>query len=869
MAALDAADVAACARATDGRILVATRALLSALGRDDATGLVDEDLFGDAVHAWREHDRQVARARARLVFEETVPTPQGPRRARALRFPLLDADGGVAGFGCVWHPLAREAGADVAALAFREAPDALTIVSPDARIVQVNHAFASMLGYHPAELVGMQVVDLVTPDVVPTVHEEFQKLAAGEVVATHAKLRHRLGYEVSILAIARPILDDDGALRFAVSQVMEPGRQVAAEKAAREVQELFRVAFARAPFGMTLTSPEGRLLEVNDAYARMAGYTPDELVGKDALDLLLPEDLDEARSRVAKIVTRPPPADGEICRWRMRHKDGRLLHVEGSASSVRDANGKNRCLIAQVVDVTDRVRAEDALAESERRFRFMIEAVPIVLFVAGPDGRPSYMNRRWTELTGIDPEDMNGASWRAAVHPEDLDRVIAAWRAAVAGAGVFHAEGRVRSRDGAWRRAFSQAVPLKADDGSVVQWFGTVVDVEDLKRAEEQQRASQKLEAVGKLAGGMAHEINNMMAVVLGFSTLMARTVPPTDKRAGHLRQVVQAAERTADITRQLLAFGRRQIVKPNDFDVAELIGGLDAMVRRLIAKDAEVAVRVDGTGRVHADRTQIEQVVLNLVLNARDAIPAGGRLTLEVGRRTLHAPLHLDVPGDTIPAGPWVVLTVRDEGAGMDGATRARAFEPFFTTKPLGQGTGLGLATVYGIVRQAEGYVSLQSEPGKGTTVRVWLPEVAAAPTLRPGEAGPQAAPLPRGTETVLVVEDEEPLRALVASVLGECGYLVLEAGNGREALELLEQDPRRPHAVLADLVMPEMGGLEMARRLWAGAPGLPVLFLSGFSGEEVLRRGLAEGAPFLEKPFRPEALARQVRELLDATRA
>jgi len=409
------------------------------------------------------------------------------------------------------------------------------------------------------------------------------------------------------------------------------------------------------------------------------------------------------------------------------------------------------------------------------------------------------------------------------------------------------------------------------DDGRTGVFY--VLDLTERRRVEEQAQAAQRLEAVGRLAGGVAHEINNALQGVLGFNAFVVRRLGPEHAAHGDAMRVQQSAERAARIAQQLLAYSRRQVLQQIDLDLTHVVLEFAPVLRQALG--AECALRIgslESSAMVHADRAQLEQVLLNITLNARDAMPLGGTLTIGVetlaarGVRTLGdgAGLH---PGD------YIQLTASDTGTGMDQETRARVFEPFFTTKPVGQGTGLGLSVVHGIVQQSGGYVWVDSEPGRGTTVRIVLPRVEA-----PATGGPVSAPAapdqaigggPRGHETVLVVDDEPVVLAFIASLLRDAGYQVIEASNGPDALERFEAALRTEAAVdlvLTDLIMPGVGGRELGERLAERAPELPVLYTSGYTGDEVARRGLiGEGAAFLAKPFAPDELLQRIRGLLD----
>jgi nitrogen-specific signal transduction histidine kinase/CheY-like chemotaxis protein len=403
-----------------------------------------------------------------------------------------------------------------------------------------------------------------------------------------------------------------------------------------------------------------------------------------------------------------------------------------------------------------------------------------------------------------------------------------------------------------------------------LQLAGVVLDLTERRRTEEQLQEGLRLEAVGRLAGGIAHDLNNMLAAILGFGDLLGRSFEPDDPRTSDVEQICRAATRSADLTRQLLAFARRELIQPRALDINTVIQHAQALLPPILGENVELDLRLaPDLGVVYADARQIEHMVMNLVLNARDAMPQGGRVTIETGTVELG-------PGagawrsedDRALSGRFTVLSVADTGHGMDAATLQRIWEPFFTTKPRGQGTGLGLASVYGAAKQSGGFVWADSEPGRGTTVQVYWPEVRA--TAEPLAEPERLPPLAGGGETLLIVEDEDLVRALAVRALRSFGYTCHQARDAGEALRLLDEPGTHVDLVITDVVMPGMSGRDLGDRLALLRPGIPVVYISGFTDEDVIRRGmLKEGRPFLQKPFTPHELARVVREALDAEAA
>jgi PAS domain S-box-containing protein len=379
--------------------------------------------------------------------------------------------------------------------------------------------------------------------------------------------------------------------------------------------------------------------------------------------------------------------------------------------------------------LVSRAEAQEALERSESRYRSLTLASASIVWIADPAGEIVTDVPSWESYTGQTCPAYRGSGWLDAVHPDDREATMASWHRALVQKDTFSAEYRLRRQDGQYRRVISRGVPVRDSEGTVVEWVGTCTDVEDDRRAAEHLRQAQRLEAVGSLAGGVAHEVNNMMTAVIGFGGFALKGLPPDHPHRSDVSEMVKAANRAAGITRQLLAFTRQQVLQPSILDLNAIVLSLGRMLESILGAETELVVQLDpGLGPVRADPGQIEQVIINLALNARHAMQSGGRLRVETGNVMLDGSYSDRHPGVTIQHGPYVALSVTDTGVGMDWATRTRAFEPFFTTKPVGEGTGLGLSTAYGIVKQSDGYIWLYSEPGRGTTVKVYLPQATGA---------------------------------------------------------------------------------------------------------------------------------------------
>jgi two-component system, cell cycle sensor histidine kinase and response regulator CckA len=534
----------------------------------------------------------------------------------------------------------------------------------------------------------------------------------------------------------------------------------------------------------------------------------------------------------------------------------------------------------QVALAIERKRAADALRRAEERYRvFITQSTEGIWQVeleqpAAVDLPPEALVERFFR-DGYIAEcndamaQMYGYGSAREIIGARLDRLVdvSKLRAFVASRfRLIEAESHEHDRAGRPKIFLNNMIGIVAD-GQIVRAWGTQRDVTEQRDLEAQIRQAVKIEAVGRLAGGISHDFNNILTAILGTTQLLQRELGPEAPHYADVEEIRRAAERAADLTRQLLAYSRRQVLAPRVLDLNAVVSGLDHMLRRLIGEDVElVNALAPELAPVRADPGQVEQVIVNLAVNARDAMPGGGKLTIDTANIELDGVFARGHPGAS--PGSYVRLRVGDTGVGMDAATRAHLFEPFFTTKPVGKGTGLGLATVYGIVKQSGGYIWVDSEPGRGTVFAIFLPRTSGTPEPT---ASPQSpAPPARGTETILLVEDEESVRTLSHRALSRLGYQVLAAPGGADALRVAERHGGPIHLVLTDVVMPGIGGRELVRQLAAVRPGTKVLYISGYSNEAIARHGVLDpGTAFLQKPFTPDGLASKVREVLDAANA
>ena len=520
-------------------------------------------------------------------------------------------------------------------------------------------------------------------------------------------------------------------------------------------------------------------------------------------------------------------------------------------------------------DVSERHAAQASLAASEERLRLALDAGRVGAWDWNLTTNRLAGSERFIDALGVPghgPDWHIDDFWRA-LHPDDEARVADSIRHSVESDVAFAVEFRVVRPNGSIRWIGAAGIAHRDDDGVPLRIVGTAVDVTDRRESEVRLRQVQRMEAIGRLAGGVAHEVNNQMSVVLGFADFVLNAPGLTEAVRDDVRQIRRAGQRSAAVTSQLLAFSRRQMLQPTVLDPNAVIGGFGRVLQHTLGELCTLNLLLDpAVGAIRADQGQLEQVLLNLTLNACDAMAGDGRMTIETSEVTLADGYAVRRPTVAIRAGRYVMIAVSDTGSGMAPDTLAHVFEPFFTTKSVGRGTGLGLSSVYGIIKQSDGYIWAYSEVGLGSTFKLYLPLADAAAALAP--AAPRARE--RVSGTVLVVEDEAAVRAMVVRALTEEGFDVLEAENGQDALALLARDDRPLSLVLTDVVMPLMGGRELAAELRERRSSLPVLFMSGYTDADVVSRGLLDDdQPFIQKPFSPDALAQRVRALLGLQRA
>ena len=548
------------------------------------------------------------------------------------------------------------------------------------------------------------------------------------------------------------------------------------------------------------------------------------------------------------------------------HQDALLGVLALNGRAPFDLDPEDRELLESFVGQAALAIRNARLYEEARGARDFLRSIaehsPAGIVTTDVHGRITYFSPRSEELLGYRPDEVLGRPV-AELQRGGRDAARALMRRLRVEDRIREHEAEILARDGRWVECRFSLALLRDSAGSTIGTLAILEDTTERKRLEAQLRQAQKMEAVGRLAGGIAHDFNNLLAVIMGHSDLIRSVLRKGDGLAHDVEQIRRASERAASLTRQLLAFSRRQFLQPQVIDVSTLVGNLATMLHRLIGEDVQLELRLDAeAGRVSADPGQLEQVVMNLTVNARDAMPQGGRLILETAPATLDQAFVAAHPGSI--AGAHVRLSIHDTGCGMGPDVLSHLFEPFFTTKEPGRGTGLGLSTVYGIVKQHRGYIGVTSAPGRGSSFEVYLPRIEARPTS--GRSATRERPRPGGRETVLFVEDEVALRDLMHRVLAKGGYTVLAAGDGVEALALAEAHPGPIDVVVTDVIMPRMSGPDLAVRLRARDPGIRLLYVSGYTADQLRSQtDLGEDATLLPKPFTSDGLLRKVREVLD----
>jgi two-component system, cell cycle sensor histidine kinase and response regulator CckA len=762
---------------------------------------------------------------------------------------------------------------------FDDAPAGNCITAPDGRLLRVNAAFCALVGYSSEEMEGEFFSTITHPDDVPRSQECARALLAGEQdICTIDKRYHRKdGRPVWVRVTTRLQRDAEGRPLHFLTHVQDMDDRKRAEETLRaseerarrmadelrEAQDRLEHVVNSSPAILHSIGVEGDVLVgnwISRNIERQLGFTVTEALLPGWFEAHVhPEDLAGVMERKAALFT-----DGHLVdEYRFADKKGEYRWIRAELRLLRDAAGRPVEVIGSWTDVTARKEAELQVMENEERYRLLFDSNPHPMYVFDSETFVFLaVNKAAVHHYGYSREEFL-AMPATDIRPKEE---VAGFLRAVEGpvgrthpdvVGVFvH-----RKKDGTRVQMEVARSPIRLQGRRC--WLISAMDVTERQRLEEQFLQSQKMESMGRLAGGVAHDFNNLLGVITGYGDLLKRKLSGDVRLRRYADEIGKAAERATGLTRQLLVFSRKQVLQPRILDLNASVVETEKMLRRLIGEDIQLVTALDDQlGQVRADPGQIDQVLMNLAVNARDAMPKGGRLTIETANVEVDAAAARTQPG--LETGRYVVLTVADTGCGMTAEVRARVFEPFFTTKGEGKGTGLGLATVHGIVTQSDGHIVLDTEPGRGTTFRIHLPRMDAP--AKAAEVPEAEAEPPQGSETILLVEDETSLREIVRESLESVGYVVLTARDGAEAEEMCADRDLTVDLVLTDVVMPRVSGRELADRLRVMRPEIAILYMSGYTDDAVVLHGvLKEDMALVQKPFTASVLARRVREALD----
>jgi PAS domain S-box-containing protein len=627
-----------------------------------------------------------------------------------------------------------------------------------------------------------------------------------------------------------------------------------------EREALFHLISENAADMIAVVDMEGNRIYNSLSYQRVLGYSPEELQASSAFEQIHPED----RERVKKAAEEARlQGTGKTLEYRFRHKNGNWLVIESTSSVIRNVKGEPEKLVIVNRDATERKTAEEALQRTEMGFRSVVEDAPYGIFRADITGRFLQVNPAFQKMLGYESanqllqRDLASEIFRHAAEYQLMTEQLSR-------------SDEFKDMEMEWKRKDDTLITVRCSGRRRDEYNGIAAyievfaeDVSEKRVLERQLRMAQKMEAIGRLSGGIAHDFNNLLGVIIGYSALLKKKLTESNVLYDHALEIEKAGQRAASLTKQLLAFSRQQVLTPAVLNLNTLASDMEKMLPRLLGEDIEVSLTLDPElGHVKADQSQIEQVIMNLAVNARDAMPTGGKLKIHTANVELDQDYLRNHPGSK--AGNYVMLAVTDTGTGMDPETLLHIFEPFFTTKERGKGTGLGLATVYGVVKQSNGYIWVDSKPGEGASFQVYLPRHSEqfVPEKRKIDEGEKL----RGSESILLVEDAEPLRRLAQTFLEAAGFQVLTAESGEKAMEVAGNHPRTFDLLLTDVVMPGMNGRILSEQLLPRQPGMKVLYMSGYTDTFIAGHGVLDpGTNLLHKPFTEEILIRKIRQVLD----
>jgi len=735
--------------------------------------------------------------------------------------------------------------------------DAVFVKDLQGHYVMMNPAAARFVGLTVDAARGRTDVEIFTQDTGRPIMERDREIIKTGATVTCEEVGQAAGVARTFLTTKGPYRDADGKIVGVLGIARDITERKRAEEEFRKSQQRLRMHFEHTPLAVVEWDLNFRVASWNPAAENIFGYSRDEAMGQHA-DFIVPA---HARGQVESVWRELLSQAGGVRSTNENlTRDGRIIACEWYNTPLVADSGEVLGVASLAQDVTERKRAE-------AKFRGLLESAPDAMVVTDREGKVVLVNAQTEKLFGYRRDEMLGQQIEMLI-PERLRDRYPEYRRQFPPSPQTRDMGKRLEllglrKDGTEFPIEVSLSPLETEQGMLIS--SGIRDVTERVALEERLRQSQKMEAVGRLAGGIAHDFNNLLTIILGYAQILADGLPADSRLSDSTTQIKSAAERAAGITRQLLAFSRKQVLSPRVINLNDIVLNLDSMLRRLIGEDIEVlTVPANDLGAVKADPGQIEQVIMNLALNSRDAMPQGGKLTLETANTNLDSSYARD--HQPVQPGAYVMLAVSDTGHGMTTETMARIFEPFYTTKEVGKGTGLGLSMVYGIVKQSGGYVWVYSEPNRGTTFKIYLPRVDQ-PAEEVG-ADRRPAKVLRGTETILLVEDDPQLRELSSSVLTHCGYNVLVASTPEEGLAICKTNHRDIRLLVTDVVMPRMNGRQLAEQILRVCPQVRVLYISGYTDNAIVHYGVLDsGLWFLAKPFTLSALIAKVREVLDST--
>jgi PAS domain S-box-containing protein len=744
---------------------------------------------------------------------------------------------------------------------FRASPAAIITLDAGLNVRAWNSSAERMFGWTIDEVLG-QKLPIVRPDDWDQTITCHRQTLNGEAISNkEVKVLRRDGAELDVSVSSSPVRDAAGQYTGGVLAFTDVTERKRAEEELRRAYETMDAVVRASPLAIMTLEDHKYVTLWNQAAEQMYGWTEEEVIGR--LNPVVPPEEMEGYEKLREALLQGEVVAGKEARG-MR-KDGTRIDVLYSTAPMRDNQGRFTRGVGMMWDITDRKKAEQELREANATKDTILRASPVALVAHDLQGNVILWNDAAERMFGWTTEEIMG-------HPvpiiptAQIEEFYQRRARVLQGEDISNEEMKRLRKDGTLLDVSISITPFRDAEGRIIGALGAYLDVTERKRLEAQLLQSQKLESIGRLAGGIAHDFNNLLTVINCHSDLLLERISPGGPVVDALQEIRKAGEQASSLTRQLLAFSRRQMLQSRVLDLNAIVRDISGMLQRLLGEDIELVIELANMpARVKIDPGQFQQVIMNLAVNARDAMPNGGRLTITTA--ILEELPVRSGDGDSIDT-PQVLLAVRDTGGGMDEETQRRMFEPFFTTKPPGKGTGLGLSMVWGIVKQSGGHLWVQSELGKGTTFTLLLPRVEEPAAV--GESRPRRAITLHGSETILLVEDQPQLRELTSHILTGYGYRVLEAANGTEALRIVEQDGTAIDLVVTDIVMPGMTGIELGKRIRNLRPEFKLLYMSGYTDDVILQQGEFEaGAAYIEKPYTPEGLATKIRQVLGVSAA